>query len=328
MAKPGRHVLRARVLGARGQLHRAIRHLRSIKGEIGPAIKQELGRLHHAAGQLEQSRFAFMDCLQQCPDDADTWLRLAVVCIGQGRMQQAAGACTQAISQQADNLERGDFAAAEQRLEQVLRLRPALADAWYKLVFIVGLPRSGANLLNQVSCAHSKVTTIGSNERAEQARQAVETRFSASIPYPDVVQSLNGEMIEKMSAGFLEGVRVADRLITDTTTSNFMNLGLLKLLFPAARVLHLTRNPRDLCLSMYFNDLGPWFAERVGLRPIPYPQERRGHHQQLVGQATVIQFVGGSLAKLQRSAWTPGKPATGAITLSGQITGADSQARF
>ena len=450
------HVLWARVLAARGQLHRAIRHLRSVKGETGPALNQQLGRLHHDAGQLEQARIVFMDCVHNCPDDAETWLGLSAVCARQGRLQQAADACTQAISRQPENvqgylslgqilqrrrcidqaiavyrqglvllpdssellcdlgaallaggrvdaavetlgqslmvkpvnhaalfnlgsalMERGDFAAAAQRLEQLLRLRPGMADAWYKLVhcrrqdasstrhlsqmkmllgqarltdkdrarlcfalgkalddlaehqaafmafseanairakslnfndlsfadrvdriisefqpqlferchasthggkeqggekpsgerlsgeqlsggklvFIIGLPRSGAGLLNQVLCAHSKVTTIGANERAEQAKQGILQMFSASAPYPDVVQLLNAELIRDLSVKFLDGVPVADRLITDTTTSNFLSLGLLKLLFPAAKIVHLTRSPRDLCLSMFFNDL-------------------------------------------------------------------------
>ena len=429
-------VLWARVLAARGQLHRAIRYLRSIKGETGPALNRELGRLHHTLGQLEQARVAFMDCVQQCPDDAETWLCLADVCCRQGRLQQAATSCSQAISQQPENVEaylrlgqilqrsgsveqaiaiyreglrvlpdssqllcdlgvallaagqidaavdalgrslqvkpvnhtalfnlgsalmkRGDFAAGEQRLEQVLRLRPGLADAWYKLVhcrrqdgantrrvsqmqlllgqaklvgrdrarvcfalgkalddvdahraafaafneantiraqsldfnesvfadqvdriiakfrpelyepftarsagvdklvFVVGLPRSGAVLLNQVLCAHSSATTIGANDRAVRAKRQIVQMFNSSAPYPDAVGMLDAELIKELSAQFLQGVGVGDRLITDTSTSNFINLGLLKLLFPSARILHLTRGPRDLCLSMYFNDL-------------------------------------------------------------------------
>ena len=121
-------------------------------------------------------------------------------------------------------------------------------------VFIVGMPRSGTSLVEQIIASHP------------QARGAGElpyiNRFVASLPgligtekaYPQCLEEADPALLDSLAADYLGHLRRhapdAARIV-DKLPHNFMWLGLIELLFPRARVIHCTRNPMDNCLSLY-----------------------------------------------------------------------------
>lgn len=114
-------------------------------------------------------------------------------------------------------------------------------------VFIVGMPRSGTSLMEQILSCHSKVHARG---ETTDVKKLIE-----SIPYyPDAVRDLPVEKLDAMAEAYIERLRMLDSgalRVTDKLPGNYMFLGPISQLFPAARIINCRRDPRDICLSNY-----------------------------------------------------------------------------
>ncbi len=123
-------------------------------------------------------------------------------------------------------------------------------------VFILGMPRSGTSLVEQIISSHPAVQGGGELPFLVEAENAIAIRFRASAPYPDCLRLL-GLADKRQYAGSylasLEGLAGGAGRITDKLPGNFQRVGLIRMLFPAARVIHCQRNPMDTCVSNYFN---------------------------------------------------------------------------
>jgi hypothetical protein len=123
-------------------------------------------------------------------------------------------------------------------------------------VFIVGTPRSGTSLVEQVLSAHSQVHAAGEPRvmmriAADLGLGFHETDEEASGSAPD------GDSVAAAGERYLQGLHAgaggASR-VTDRSPCNFERLGLISVLFPQARVIHCRRDPLDSCLSCYFRN--------------------------------------------------------------------------
>ncbi len=118
-------------------------------------------------------------------------------------------------------------------------------------VFIVGMPRSGTSLIEQIIASHPDAS--GAGELAEIGRiaeKAGESNLDAAV-----LRESAEEYLEFLRSNSTPGTRVVDKM-----PENFMFLGLIRMLFPNAKIIHAIRNPLDTCLSCYFQDfkLLPW----------------------------------------------------------------------
>lgn len=119
-------------------------------------------------------------------------------------------------------------------------------------VFIVGVPRSGTTLVEQILDSHSDAA--GAGELVDI--QSIEKKIGAGEA-PRRLAELRAEDLDPHAARYLA---VLDELdadavrVTDKLPSNFERLGLIALLFPDARVVHCVRDPLDTCLSCFFQD--------------------------------------------------------------------------
>lgn len=119
-------------------------------------------------------------------------------------------------------------------------------------IFIVGMPRSGTSLLEQILSCHSKVHARGETSDIPT--------IAETIPYyPDGVRSLTQEKLDTMAGLHIKRITEmapnATR-ITDKLPGNFLMLGIISQLFPGARILNCRRDPRDVCLSNFMTDFG------------------------------------------------------------------------
>lgn len=120
-------------------------------------------------------------------------------------------------------------------------------------VFIVGMPRSGSTLLEQILAAHSRLNAGG--ELPYLNRIAVHYAQQMNRPLPDCIADIDLILSKRMAADYLESsgafadgtVRTMDKL-----PINHRHLGLIALLFPQASIVHCRRNALDTCLSCYF----------------------------------------------------------------------------
>ena len=122
-------------------------------------------------------------------------------------------------------------------------------------VFIVGMPRSGTTLVEQILASHPDAAGAGELEDIHPIGEGLQERLPGAGPYPDCVPSLDGELGRRLAAGYLERLAVvsADAArVTDKLPANFKHLGLIALLFPRSRIVHCRRDPMDTCFSIYF----------------------------------------------------------------------------
>src|SRR5690606_451750 len=119
-------------------------------------------------------------------------------------------------------------------------------------VFICGMFRSGSTLVEQILAAHPAIIAGG------------ETGILSSLiarklsPYPERIRDIAPGELEQIREAYLAGLRElcpAEQAITDKRPDNFLHLGLVKAMFPAARIIYTRRNPADNCLSIYFQQL-------------------------------------------------------------------------
>jgi tetratricopeptide (TPR) repeat protein len=132
-------------------------------------------------------------------------------------------------------------------------------------VFIVGMPRSGTTLVEQILAGHPEVYAAG--DLRDVGLLAVQlSRNEKQIVYPDYLLQVEQAEIRRLSREYLSKMRHTApdaRRFTDSMWQNFEHLGLIQLLFPNARIIHCRRIPLDTCLSCYqqsFGIAGPHFA--------------------------------------------------------------------
>jgi len=127
-------------------------------------------------------------------------------------------------------------------------------------VFIVGMPRSGTTLVEQILASHPQVHGHGELEQMTDLVRGLPERRGGRQPYPECVAALDastaGRLAETHLAQLERDACGAVRSV-DKMPRNFFHLGLIALLFPRARLLHCLRDPLDTCLSCYFQDFGP-----------------------------------------------------------------------
>jgi tetratricopeptide (TPR) repeat protein len=122
-------------------------------------------------------------------------------------------------------------------------------------IFIVGLPRSGSTLIEQILGSHPDVE--GTHELPDLGRVARSTasRRQDRKKYPAVIPSLTTEDLERLGADYIERTR-RHRLggaprFTDKMPNNFAHIGLLSLILPNAKIINARRHPLDSCFGSY-----------------------------------------------------------------------------
>ena len=124
-------------------------------------------------------------------------------------------------------------------------------------VFIVGMPRSGSSLVEQILAAHPDVAAQGERDDITRLIVGLATRDTGGKHYPDSISHLSRAAVNHAAAAYLErttGLTTETSIATDKSPGNFFHLGLIELLFPSARIVHCRRNPVDTGLSCYFQD--------------------------------------------------------------------------
>ena len=124
-------------------------------------------------------------------------------------------------------------------------------------IFIVGMPRSGTSLVEQILGAHSGVQQLG--ERSSIAELARDMSGRVGMPFPDGLLGISRRVARRQARLYKESVGVdpsASRF-TDKAPGNWLFLGIIAALFPKARIVHCRRNPLDTIVSNYFTNFGP-----------------------------------------------------------------------
>ncbi len=125
-------------------------------------------------------------------------------------------------------------------------------------VFIVGMPRSGTSLVEQVIASHDEAFGAGERPDMDRLSHTLPALMGVEEPFPECVAGLDETLTARLADEYLTALSGlapeagAARRTTDKMPGNFLLLGLIAVLFPEARVIHCRREPMDTCLSCYF----------------------------------------------------------------------------
>lgn len=125
-------------------------------------------------------------------------------------------------------------------------------------IFIVGLPRSGTSLVEQILASHPNVYAGGELPGIFDIVSDLQNKKYSDLTYPACLKNLTADKLNKISKEYIKKIKPltneSTKILTDKTPLNYYHLGLIQLLFPKARIINCARNPADTCLSCYFQD--------------------------------------------------------------------------
>ena len=121
-------------------------------------------------------------------------------------------------------------------------------------ILIVGLPRSGSTLIEQILCSHSQVDgTAELSDLMYLGNQTGQNRFD-KLKYPESLIDMDANNIEGLGKDYIESTfhhRQGAAYFTDKMPNNFPHIGLLHLILPNAKVIDARRHPLDSCFGTF-----------------------------------------------------------------------------
>ena len=148
-------------------------------------------------------------------------------------------------------------------------------------IFILGMPRSGSTLVEQILASHPDVFAAGEVMAFRDAIKSIGAE-DGPVPFPDSVPGLSAADLRRLAANYLEQMRGTAAInwrgdggktpqrITDKLPANFRHAGLIHLALPNARIIHTCRDPIDTCLSC--------FATEFARQPFTFDLGELGRH--------------------------------------------------
>ena len=121
-------------------------------------------------------------------------------------------------------------------------------------IFILGLPRAGSTLLEQILSSHSQIDgTLELPNILSLAQRLRRLSIGGDTPgYPQILLDLDSKALKEYGKTFIEDTRIHRQgapLFIDKMPNNFRHVGLIKLILPNAKIIDARRNPLDCCFS-------------------------------------------------------------------------------
>ncbi len=136
-------------------------------------------------------------------------------------------------------------------------------------IFIVGMPRSGTSLVEQILASHGEV--YGAGERPYLHDECRREAAAVGQDLPEAISAFDDEAFQRIAGGYLQRLKSQApdaRCITDKMPQNFLYVGVIARAFPGAKIIHCRRDAMDTCVSIYkrfFTSPNPWAYDLAAL---------------------------------------------------------------
>ena len=137
---------------------------------------------------------------------------------------------------------------------ELMRHKAGSGDRAETPVFVVGMPRSGTTLIEQIIASHPRAFGAGELSDLDNIVRSLAGHGNGAELFPEMVATVSGEELREIGARYVAAIRVlaptASRIV-DKMPWNFHFPGLIHLALPNARIIHARRDPVDTCLSCF-----------------------------------------------------------------------------
>jgi tetratricopeptide (TPR) repeat protein len=264
------------------ELHLSIAHALKTVGSTAEAIKSyraaaaarpRFGDAYWSLANLKTYRFTDAEIAQMRADEAAPRIGLEdryhmCFALGKALEDREEYADSFAFYERGNTLKKSECRYRPEPLERNARLQAEVCTRDFfdarqgagcdsrAPIFIVGLPRSGSTLLEQILASHSKVEgtmELADIPRLVQDLQGRETKDS--IPrYPGILAEVQPEEFRRLGEKYLadtRAYRTGKPFFIDKMPNNFRHLGLIHLMLPNAKIIDARRDPLACCFSNY-----------------------------------------------------------------------------
>ncbi len=121
-------------------------------------------------------------------------------------------------------------------------------------VLVLGMPRSGSSLIEQILASHPRIHGAGELPYIATAIGSLVNADRQPVRFPEGVPGLDGAALQRMGHSYvarLSALAPGKQRIVDKMQGNFLYIGLIRLILPNARIIHTMRDPIDTCVSCY-----------------------------------------------------------------------------
>jgi tetratricopeptide (TPR) repeat protein len=162
-------------------------------------------------------------------------------------------------------------AQAEHCTAELFAAKAGMGHAAPDPIFILGLPRAGSTLLEQILASHSMVDGTLELPNILALAHRLRGRKAGQSLYPQVLHDLSGEHLEAMGRDYIEGTRIHRQsapFFIDKMPNNFRHIGLIHLILTNAKIIDARRDPMDCCFSGFKQLFAEGQEFTYGLREI------------------------------------------------------------
>jgi tetratricopeptide (TPR) repeat protein len=236
-------------------------------------VNPSFGDAYWSLANLKTYRFAGADITQMQAREADEGISLADryhLCFALGKAFEDAGDYAESFAyyDRGNALKRGEVRYRPEPIERNAQLQRSIVTRAFLAarqdtgcpdrapIFIVGLPRAGSTLLEQILASHSQVE--GTMELADISRLVLRLQGrnfdERSPPYPAVLEKLSAEQLRGFGERYLADTQVyrtGKAYFIDKNPNNFRHIGLIHLILPNARIIDARREKMACCFSNF-----------------------------------------------------------------------------
>jgi tetratricopeptide (TPR) repeat protein len=265
------------------ELHLSIAHGLKTLGKIAEAVESYraaaaarpyFGEAYWSLANLKTYRFTETEIARMRADEADPAIRLAdrfhmCFALGKGLEDRDEYAESFAYYERGNALKKTQCRYTPEIVEGNARMQAAvctrelfegrsghIGDGTVP-IFIVGLPRAGSTLIEQILASHSKVEgtmELADIPRLVQGLRGRESQGESEPRYPGVLRDLGAAELRALGEQYLADTRVyrsGKPFFIDKMPNNFRHLGLIQLMLPNARIIDARREPMACCFSNF-----------------------------------------------------------------------------
>ncbi|WP_444903914.1 tetratricopeptide repeat-containing sulfotransferase family protein [Microbulbifer sp. CnH-101-E] len=142
----------------------------------------------------------------------------------------------------------------EEKIEEIIKSfplpssKPTTSSSQHRPIFIVGMPRSGTTLINKIIGSSGNARSVGESEELPRIISQLELELEGQ--HLKHINKISTSKWNSMAESYIKANEAHEEQIIDKMPSNLLNVGLIFSLFPKARIIQLSRNPFDVCMSI------------------------------------------------------------------------------